>query len=255
VTAGFGQTHPQYIGGQKRFGDVTFEDRSPIDTNICLGKFQKGTRQDAKDAIAAARAAFPAWSHMPYQERNKILHRAGDLIHERVLDISALVVIETGKSRVEAMGEVEESADLIHWYARMMEENNGFAIKMGSYNPAKDENVSVLRPYGVWAVVAVQLLMAGCRAAAPRHDGTMVAHAPDTPDPMMIQGFMTGIRRCHHHGGARRRELVKNPGGTDHLHRQLRHRPPLRVHDLPPRPILPVIVRGQEPGHRHAQPT
>jgi len=225
VTAEFGQTHPQYIGSEKRFGSATFEDRSPIDTRICLGHFQKGTRQDAKDAIAAARAAFPAWSHLPYQERNKILHRAGDLIHERVLDLSALVVIETGKSRVEAMGEVEESADLIHWYAKMMEDNNGFVIKMGSYNPAKDENYSVLRPYGVWAVVAPfnfpMALAVGPIAAALTMGNTVVFKcASDTPyigvkiqEAFRDAGVPAGaINYITGGGGTVGAELVENPG-------------------------------------------
>lgn len=59
VKSALGREHPMLIGGKERLAPQKFEDRSPIDHGWLLGSFQKGTAQDAKDAIAAARAAFP----------------------------------------------------------------------------------------------------------------------------------------------------------------------------------------------------
>jgi 1-pyrroline-5-carboxylate dehydrogenase len=56
-----------------------------------MGTFARGTRQDVQDAIAAARAAFPAWSRRPWQERVALLRRAADLISERQMEFSALL--------------------------------------------------------------------------------------------------------------------------------------------------------------------
>src|SRR6266511_4660922 len=65
----FGREHPFFINGQPVKSDKQFDDRSPIDTTIVLGRFQQGTRDHVKDAIAAARAAQPAWAALSWQQR------------------------------------------------------------------------------------------------------------------------------------------------------------------------------------------
>ena len=57
-----GRSYPMLIGAEERTGDEWFEDRSPNDADIVVSRFPVGTRQDVRDAIDAARAAFPAWS-------------------------------------------------------------------------------------------------------------------------------------------------------------------------------------------------
>ena len=80
ATAQLGQHHPNYVNGEPRHGEGEFEDRSPIDSDRVLGYFAKGTRQDVKDAIAAARAAQPGWAKTPWRERVALMRRAADLI-------------------------------------------------------------------------------------------------------------------------------------------------------------------------------
>ncbi|MGD2049848.1 MAG: L-glutamate gamma-semialdehyde dehydrogenase, partial [Chloroflexota bacterium] len=58
VKANLGQTFPMYINGQERTAEERFEKVSPMDTDLVMGYFQKGTEEDAQDAIDAARAAF-----------------------------------------------------------------------------------------------------------------------------------------------------------------------------------------------------
>ena len=65
----FGGEHPMIIGKDRVMADEQFEDRSPIDDRIVLGRFQSGTAQHVRDAVAAARGALPAWSSIPWQER------------------------------------------------------------------------------------------------------------------------------------------------------------------------------------------
>ena len=65
VKAGLGREYAMIIDGKERFSAEKFEDRSPSDTNVLLGVFQKGTAQDAADAIAAAKKAFYGWSRTP----------------------------------------------------------------------------------------------------------------------------------------------------------------------------------------------
>lgn len=149
----FGKSFPMYINGQERFADSTFSKVSPVDLDIEMAYFQKGTEEDARDAIAAAKAAFPRWSRTPWQERVNIMRKAADTISDRLFDIAAVMSLEVGKNRLEALGDVEETADLIRYYCDQMEENNGFVVKMASESEQHD-NTSVLRPYGVWVVIS-----------------------------------------------------------------------------------------------------
>jgi 1-pyrroline-5-carboxylate dehydrogenase len=148
-----GQTYPLLIAGEVRAGGDTFEVRSPADNEIVIGRFAVGTAVDVNDAVAAAKAAFPAWSQRPWQERVAILRRAAALIREQKFRLAALLILEAGKNRIEAIGEVEEAADIVDTYATQVEANDGFTRRLDSLDPA-ERNRSVLRPFGVWAVLA-----------------------------------------------------------------------------------------------------
>ena len=100
------------IGGREVRAASQFDDRSPIDTRILLGTFQQASREQAREAIAAARAAYPAWSARPWTERVALLKKVADGIRARRWELSALMGYEAGKNRLECVGDVEESADL-----------------------------------------------------------------------------------------------------------------------------------------------
>jgi len=147
-----GQKHPLYVNGEARWGSGTKEARSPID-GTPIGEFAQGTREDVRDAVAAAKAAFPEWANRPWQERVAIIRKAADLMSEQRNELSALMAMEVGKNRLEALGDVEESADLLRWNADQLEKNNGFQTPMQAMG-SPGEYYDVLRPYGVWAVIS-----------------------------------------------------------------------------------------------------
>ena len=149
VKARFGKSHPMVIGGRDVKGTSEFDDRSPIDTRILLGRFQAGSREQVRDAIAAAKAAFPAWSARPWRERVALVKKIADGIRARRWELAALMGYEAGKNRLECVGDVEESADLIEYYCDQVEKHDGFQVKLGTLGPGED-NSSVLRPYGVY---------------------------------------------------------------------------------------------------------
>src|SRR5436190_5509470 len=91
-----GQKHSFYVNGEARDGEGHEEERSPADHDLVIGEFAKATRQDAKDAIAAAKAYAHTWATTPWQERSAIMTRAADLISERRNEISALMALEVG---------------------------------------------------------------------------------------------------------------------------------------------------------------
>ena len=152
--ARLGAYHRNMIDGHVRDGDGTFELRSPIDREIVVGTFAKGTRKDTRDAIAAARAAQPGWAARPWPERLTILRRAAELISERQMEYGGLMAIEVGKNRLEALGEVEESADLIRYYAKTWEDNDAYDHPMDNLGDAAVHTRSILRPHGVFAVIS-----------------------------------------------------------------------------------------------------
>ena len=72
--AELGRDHGLLINGEWRPAKELFEKRSPIDGSL-VGRFAKGTRQDAGDAIAAARAAAPGWAGTSWLRRVTIMRR------------------------------------------------------------------------------------------------------------------------------------------------------------------------------------
>src|SRR5207247_9616205 len=157
---------------------------------VVIGRFARATVQDAKDAIAAAKAFFPEWGGMPWQDRNKVMNQAADLISERRNELSALMAIEVGKSRLEALGDVEETADLIRYYCKSMEDNDGFEFVMDRLSE-KESNRSILRPYGVWAVISpfnFPMALAGGPVGGALVAGNTVVLKPSH------QGYFTALK-------------------------------------------------------------
>src|SRR5712691_897770 len=88
-----GEKHPFYVNGEERWGEGLDEERSPIDRDIVIGQFARATRDDARDAIAAAKAYFRQWSGMPWQDR-MIITRPGQGIPDHRRKEAAAVTVE-----------------------------------------------------------------------------------------------------------------------------------------------------------------
>ncbi|HVM24908.1 MAG TPA: aldehyde dehydrogenase family protein [Candidatus Limnocylindrales bacterium] len=209
-----GRTYPMLIGGEERHSDDTFEDRSPIDREIVVARFPSGTRQDVRDAVDAARAAYPAWRDTPWRERLAILRRAAELISERQFDYAALMTLEVGKNRLEALGDVEETADLLRYYSDEFEKADGFVKPMGSLSEA-ERTRSVLRPYGVFAVISpfnFPMALAGGPAGGAMIAGNTVVVKPSSDAPLMAWKFAEALRDAGLPDGVF--NLVTGPGET-----------------------------------------
>src|SRR5512143_993525 len=126
-----GKEYGMIIDNQDVFADEKLEDRSPVNTDWVLARMQKGTAAHAQQAIAAARKAFPGWSRTPWQQRVKIVRKAAAIIEQRIFDLGAAMALEVGKNRMESLGDVQETADLMSYSATMMEQNKGFVKAMG----------------------------------------------------------------------------------------------------------------------------
>ncbi|MGI0090338.1 MAG: aldehyde dehydrogenase family protein, partial [Nitrososphaerales archaeon] len=148
------KTYPMIIGGSEIVSsEGTFDDTSPSNIDLVLGKFQKGTRDHAKNAISAARNAFETWSLTPYQERVGIYRRAADTASDDKFKLAAEMTFENGKNRYEAIADVDEAIDFLRYYAEELEVNRGFETEVRKLLP-NEHTKSVLKPYGVWSVIA-----------------------------------------------------------------------------------------------------
>ena len=187
VRKDFGQKHPLFIDGKELWPRDTFVDTSPADRKLVLGTFSKGTKVHAQQAIAAAKKAFPAWSATPWEERVRIIRRAADLVSAKKFSYCALMSFENGKNRYESMADVDETADLMRWYAEEMERNHGYDFAMGQYVPG-EKTRDVLKPYGVWAVVApfnFPFAIAGGMSAGAMITGNTAVFKPASDTPYM----------------------------------------------------------------------
>ncbi len=185
VRGTLGLVHPLLIGGKRRESPRTFPDLNPADTRQVLGHFAAGTQQDAADAVTAAQHAFVEWRAAPWRERVLLIEKVADLLSEHAFELAALMSLEAGKTRFEALGDVSEAADFFRYYARQMREVDGFDRPLDRLTP-KEETRSLLRPYGVWVVISpfnfpVALAAGMCAGALVAGNTVVLKPASDTP--------------------------------------------------------------------------
>jgi len=84
-----------WIYGQRVASATTFTDISPIDETP-LGEVSAGGADEVDQAVAAARAAFPAWAALPVAERSAILRRVADGIDARAEELSRVETRDNG---------------------------------------------------------------------------------------------------------------------------------------------------------------
>ena len=198
--AAMGATHALWIGGKPVTPDTKpLVDTSPIDTSLVLGHFASATAIEVDLAVTTARASQKAWAARPWTERIAILRRAAEAIRDRKWEIGAVMSLEVGKSRMESMGDVEESADLIDYYCQQTEENNGYIRPLGKLSPNENTR-SVLRPFGVFACIApfnFPMALSTGMSSAALMSGNAVVYKParDTPWTGML------LRECYEAGG------------------------------------------------------
>lgn len=114
------QKHPLIIGGQEIFTEKTFTSINPARPKEILGYFSDATADHATMAIEAAYEAYQTWQYTPAHERARYLLKAAAEMRRRKHEFNAIMVLEVGKSWVEADADTAESIDFLEYYARQM---------------------------------------------------------------------------------------------------------------------------------------
>jgi acyl-CoA reductase-like NAD-dependent aldehyde dehydrogenase len=150
------KTYKLYIGGKfpRSESGRSYEVRS-ADGARFLANAALASRKDARDAVVAARSAFPGWSAATAYNRGQVLYRVAEVLEGRRSQFAAEVADGEGVSPQQAALLVDVAIDRWVWYA-------GWADKLaqvdGSSNPVAGPyfDFSVPEPSGVAAIVAPQ---------------------------------------------------------------------------------------------------
>jgi 1-pyrroline-5-carboxylate dehydrogenase len=193
-----GRSHPMIIDGHEVFAKSEFEVRSPFDSRILVGRFQKGEPAQIELAIETARAGFSSWRARSFEDRVKILRDTAALLDEQKFPLSATITYESGKNRYEALAEVSESVDMTRYLAGLLEQNRGYTVRLKPESPGASAK-SVMLPYGVFAVISpfnFPLSLATGMAAAALVCGNTVILKPTSAAPFsalkLYEAFIAG---------------------------------------------------------------
>jgi 1-pyrroline-5-carboxylate dehydrogenase len=152
VRGGPAEPLPHVVAGAASFEGAPFERHDPSRSGTVASRAHAAPEGVVAEAVERGRAAQPEWRRAGVNERCGALRRAGAAITERHMELAAAVSLETGKSRVESIAEVQEAVDLIEAYCEQIERHDGFEVELGQLSP-QETNRSVLRPFGVFGVV------------------------------------------------------------------------------------------------------
>jgi acyl-CoA reductase-like NAD-dependent aldehyde dehydrogenase len=216
----------QYIGGAwvDAVDGATFEDRDPYSGDV-VAIVPAGGAQDARRAIEAASAAFPAWSASPPAERQRIFLKAADILESRQDEIVSILARETGCTFGFGMFQMHFVPGLFRQAAATPYQPIGQVIP--SDNPGTFA-MGIRKPVGVVAAIApwnAALILSARSIAAPLALGNTVVLKPSEWSPVsggliwgeifaeagLPEGVLNIVTHAPGQAGAIGDELVSNP--------------------------------------------
>ncbi|MEQ3625433.1 MAG: aldehyde dehydrogenase family protein [Celeribacter sp.] len=108
--------HANLIAGDWCDGDAA-PNINPSDRDDVVGHYARASEAQTQDAIAAAKAAFPAWSRSGPLERHAVLRKAADEILARKDELGRLLSREEGKTLAEGISETVRAAQVFDFFA------------------------------------------------------------------------------------------------------------------------------------------
>ena len=208
------------IAGRWREGQGQFMSTSPANIDETIGTFPSATSEEAAEAVAAARAAYPAWRRASRIHRAECFDRLARLIQRETDNLANLMAREAGKIITECRAEIVEGLHMVQYVFGTGRMPTGSIV--ASEIPEKDAYV-LRKPWGVVAVItpwnfpfAVPLWMLGPSLL----EGNTAIFKPSEDTPAIGQrlaelfveaGFPSGTINLIHGDGAVGEALVRNP--------------------------------------------
>ena len=129
---------------------ATVEATSPA-TGESLGHVADGDREDARRAIAAAEAAFPAWAARTGFERAELLHRVADACERRIDELAHVLTLDQGKPlKAEAM---VEAGELVEFWRMAAEDGKRVQGSIPESAAPGRRVLLIRRPLGVLGLI------------------------------------------------------------------------------------------------------
>ena len=144
------EIHRNFIGGDLVAGAETARNINPSDLSDVIGEYARADEAQADTAIAAARAAFPAWSMSSVQDRANLLDTVGNTILARKDELGRLLSREEGKTLPEGIGEVVRAGQIFKFFGGEALRLAGEKIQ--SIRPGVDVEVT-REPLGVIGII------------------------------------------------------------------------------------------------------
>lgn len=173
---------------------------SPIDGRTVAGTVAEADAETAARAMAAAARGFPAWDATPTATRAAALERWGDALEAQAERLIALLAVEAGKTRGDAIAEVREAVDFCRYYA--MEARRQFAEPKRLPGPTGEDNRLAYRGRGVFLCISpwnFPLAIFVGQVAAALAAGNAVVAKPASNTPLIA---CEAVRLAHAAGVA-----------------------------------------------------
>jgi len=137
------------IAGKPVESSAYFETLNPATQDV-LAEVASGGEAEAHAAVAAAKAAFPAWAGLPAAERARLIRKLGDLIAAHVPEIARLETMDTGQVIAQTGKQlVPRAADNFYYFAEMCTRVDGH-----TYPTPTHLNYTLFHPVGVCALIS-----------------------------------------------------------------------------------------------------
>lgn len=189
VRVDLGKEYDLLIAGERRKSEAKLQSVNPSKPSEIVGVHQKGSQQDALDAVEAAHAYLQTWGDVSFDQRADDLVKIAAIIRRRKLEFDAWLVLEAGKTWAEAEADVAEAIDFCEYYAQRARKL-AHPETLVQLNGERDEMVYL--PLGVGVVIPPWnfplAIMVGMTTAALVTGNTVVLK-PSSETPTIAAKF------------------------------------------------------------------
>jgi aldehyde dehydrogenase (NAD+) len=177
------------IGGETRGGHASGESINPSNLDDVVARYPKGGAAEVDDAVAAARAAFPAWSEASPEVRSDVLDRAGALVMSRAGELGTLLSREEGKTLAEGTGEVMRAARILKYFAGEALRRHGQTLESTRPGIDVETHREAVGVFGLITPWNFPIAIPAWKAAPALAFGNTVVLKPATPTPAIAHAL------------------------------------------------------------------
>jgi 1-pyrroline-5-carboxylate dehydrogenase len=196
VQSQLGREYDLIIGAERLKSNKTFKSINPSKKSEVVGNFQSAAPEQAIHAIEVAARTFEKWKRVPAQERAGVLFRAAELLRAKRFENNAWMILEAGKTWVEADADTAEAIDFCEFYGRE-------ALRYAEPQPLTrlkgEENQLRYIPLGIGAVIPPWnfpcAILVGMTTAALVSGNTVVLK-PSSDTPAIGVFFMSILQEA-----------------------------------------------------------